>query len=234
MRTLLILTAFAAIYPNFARGQSSFSGDTSTPQIEVPVLKASPVVRPGTAVRQATAVRPAAGAPTATPATQTSAMASGAVFRANDTFRLSLAGMPTEDTLQYDKPFTIGGDGFFNIPLAGQIRAAGLTQSQLERAIERKLVESEIFRFPTATVYVEPQARFVTVGGAVRNPTRVPWSPDLTLLTAISAAGGGGDFATDKIDLIRGGKKGLYRKSRLEKDPSQDPLLVPGDRIEQR
>jgi protein involved in polysaccharide export with SLBB domain len=224
MRTLLILAAFAAlaaIHPDLALGQSNFSTDTSAPQIEVRKARA--------VVHQAAAV------PAATPAAPVSGMASGAAFRAHDTFRLSLAGMPAEDAAQFGTaPFTIGGDGFFNIPLAGQIHAAGLTQSQLERAIERKLVESEIFRFPTATIYVEPAARFVTVGGNVRNPTRVQWAPDLTLLTAISAAGGGNDFATDKIDLIRGGKKALYRKSRIEKDPSQDPSLVPGDRIEQR
>jgi len=161
-------------------------------------------------------------------------MEPGATFRSNDTFRLRLSGMPPAEAAQYDQPFTIGGDGYFNIPLAGQIRAAGLTQSQLERAIERKLVEAEIFRFPTATIYVEAQTRFVTVGGAVRQPSRVPWSSDLTLLTALSAAGGGGDFAGDKIDLIRGGKKAVYSRKRIEKDPAQDPRLMPGDRIEQR
>jgi polysaccharide export outer membrane protein len=142
--------------------------------------------------------------------------------------------MPPEDATQYAQPFTIGSDGYFNIPLAGQIRAEGLTQSQLERAIERKLVEAEIFRFPTATIFVEAQTRFVTVGGAVRAPQRVAWSPDLTLLTAVSAAGGGGDFAGDKIELVRSGKKATYSRKRIEKDPSQDPRLMPGDRIEHR
>lgn len=161
-------------------------------------------------------------------------MEPGATFRANDTFRLSLSGMPAQEATQFDKPFTIGSDGYFNIPLAGQIRAQGLTQSQLERAIERKLIESDIFRFPTATIYVEAQTRFVTVGGAVRNPSRVPWSPDLTLLAAVSAASGGGDFAGDKIELIRGGKKSVFSRKRIEKDPTQDPRLMPGDRIEHR
>ena len=145
-----------------------------------------------------------------------------------------MSGMPPEDAVQFSQPFTIGSDGYLSIPLAGQIRAEGLTQSQLERAIERKLIDEQIFRFPTATINVGAQARFVTVGGQVRNPNRLPWSPDLTLLTAISAAGGGGDFASDKIEVVRGGKSTLYSTKKLNKDPSQDPRLFPGDRVNQR
>ena len=47
-----------------------------------------------------------------------------------------------------------------NIPLGGQIRAAGLSQSQLERAIERRLIDEKIFTHPTATINVPNQARF--------------------------------------------------------------------------
>jgi protein involved in polysaccharide export with SLBB domain len=220
MRTLLLLAAAAVIHPGLAFAQSSFSANTPASEPEVPVRRASPVARPATAPAVAAATAPV--------------LEAGATFRANDSFRLRLSGMPIEDAAQFDQPFTIGGDGIFSIPLAGPIRAAGLTQSQLERAIERKLVEAEIFRFPTATIYVEAQTRWVTVGGAVRNPSRVPWAPDLTLLTALSSAGGDSDFAGDKVELIRGGKRALYSKKRIQKDPSNDPLLKPGDRIEQR
>lgn len=218
MRTLLLLAAAAVLQPALAPAQSAFSANPSATnqELEVPVRRASPVSRSTAAL-----VAPAP------------AVEGAAIFRANDTFRLTLSGMPPEDATQYAQPFTIGSDGYFNIPLAGQIRAAGLTQSQLERAIERKLVEAEVFRFPTATIYVEAQTRFVTVGGTVRAPNRIPWAPDLTLLTALSAAGGDSDFAGDKVELIRGGKKALYSKKKIQKDPSQDPRIMPGDRIEQ-
>jgi protein involved in polysaccharide export with SLBB domain len=62
-----------------------------------------------------------------------------------------------------------------NIPLAGHVRAVGLTQNQLEKAIEQKLVEAKIFRWPTATINVLPDSRAVTVGGSVRTPTRIPY-----------------------------------------------------------
>jgi protein involved in polysaccharide export with SLBB domain len=92
----------------------------------------------------------------------------------------------------------------------------------------------EIFRFPTATINVGVGTRFVTVGGQVRQPNRLSWSSDLTLLTAISAVGGGNDFARDGVELIRNHKMTVFSIKRLRKDPSQDPQLFPGDRIEQR
>jgi protein involved in polysaccharide export with SLBB domain len=216
MRTLILLAAISVIYPGIALAQSNFSGNTPAPELEVPVRRAAPVAR--------------SAAPAAVPAPASE----GATFRAGDTFELRLSGMPADAAAEYTQPYTIGGDGYLTIPLVGPIRAAGLTQTQLERAIERRLVEGEIFRFPTALINVGAQARFVTVGGAVRNPNRFPWSPDLTLLTAISAAGGGGDFAGDKVELIRGGKVAVYSTKKIRKDPSLDPRLMPGDRLEQR
>ncbi len=156
-----------------------------------------------------------------------------ALFRPGDVFELRLSGMPAEDALPFALQFTIGTDGFVNIPLGGLVRGAGLTQSQLESAIEKRLVEREIFTRPTATINVAPQSRFVTVGGQVRVPQRLPWTADLTLLSAISAVGGPADFAGGKIKLTRAGKVEVFSKKDLDRRPEKDPRLLPGDQIEQ-
>jgi protein involved in polysaccharide export with SLBB domain len=174
--------------------------------------------------------RSAPAAPAAAPIPE---LNEGATFRPGDMFELRLSGMPAEDAAAFAQQFTIGGDGFVNVPFGGQVRGAGLTQSQLERAIEKCLVEQKIFTRPTATINVAPQARFVTIGGQVRAPQRMVWSADLTLTSALSAAGGPGDFAGKKIKLTRGGKMTIYSKSDLEKSPEKDPRLLPGDQIEQ-
>jgi protein involved in polysaccharide export with SLBB domain len=210
MRTLLLLAAAVAIHPCGVLAQSMASG------LEVPVRKAVPVIRS------------AAASPAPVFTNQSSA-----IFRSGDTFELRLGGMPAEDALQFSQSFTVGSDGYLNIPLGGQIKAAGLTQSQLERAIEQKMIDGEIFRFPTATITVNGQ-RYVTVGGSVKNAGRFPWTSDLTLMSAISQAGGGDGFESDKIELIRGGKSIMYSTRKLNKNPSQDPQLLPGDRVEQR
>jgi len=156
----------------------------------------------------------------------------GATFRAGDMFVLRLTGMPPEYSAAFPPDFTIGGDGFINIPLAGQVRAAGLTQSQLEHAIEKKLIDEKIFRWPTATINVSPGARFVTVGGSVRAPSRLAWTADLTLVTALSACGGPGDFASDRVNLIRSGQVASYSYKKLKKNPADDPRLNPGDQVD--
>ena len=156
-----------------------------------------------------------------------------AVFRSGDTFELSLGGAPLEYTTELRNQYTIGGDGYINVPYAGQIRAAGLTQSQLERAIEQRLIAEKMFRFPTITINVGAQARFVTIGGQVRAPGRQPWTPDLTLLAALAAAGGPSEFGGDKVRLTRNSEVSQYSIKRLKRNPKEDPRLFPGDQVEQ-
>ena len=78
-----------------------------------------------------------------------------------------------------------------------------------------------------------PTSRFVNVGGAVRTPSRVPFTEDMTLLTAINAAGGFNDFADQKrVRLLRGNEAKIYDVRQFRRDPSQDVKLRPGDRVE--
>ena len=80
---------------------------------------------------------------------------------------------------------------------------------------------------------MQPQARFVNVGGAVRAPARIPFTEDMTLLTAISASGGFNDFADQKrVRLLRGSEAKIFDVRQFRKDPSLDPRLQPGDRVE--
>ena len=159
--------------------------------------------------------------------------ASSVVLRPNDIIQLRLSGMPPDDAQQFSgTEYTVGGDGTVNIPYAGALQAGGRTPTELERTIERALIDKKIFRWPTATINVANTVRFVVVGGNVRAPNRFPWSADLTLMSAIATAGGPGDFAGDKINLIRGGKIILYSYRKLKKDPSEDPRLLPSDQVD--
>ena len=160
--------------------------------------------------------------------------ASSVVLRPNDMIELRLSGMPPDDAQQFNgTSYTVGGDGNVSIPYAGSLQASGRTPSELERAIEKSLVDKKIFRWPTATINVANSVRFVVVGGNVRSPSRMPWSADLTLMSAIMAANGPGDFFNGKkVHLIRDGKILNYDYKKLQKDPSQDPRLQPGDQVD--
>ena len=158
---------------------------------------------------------------------------SSVILRQNDLFELRLSGMPPDDASGLNGTQTVGSDGQVNILYAGRIQAAGRTPDQLARAIERELIEKKIFRWPVATITLPTTGvRFVTVGGTVRAPQRSPWSTDLTLLSALSASGGKSDFSGDKINLVRDGKVTVYSYKKLSRDPSLDPKLLPGDRVD--
>jgi polysaccharide export outer membrane protein len=80
---------------------------------------------------------------------------------------------------------------------------------------------------------MQPTARFVNVGGAVRTPNRVPFTEDITLLAAINAAGGFNDFADQKrVRLLRGSEVKVFDVRQFRRDPSLDIRLQPGDRVE--
>ncbi len=157
-----------------------------------------------------------------------------AVFRLGDVFEMRLGGVPIEEAQSFAAAYTIGGDGTVNIPLIGQVRAVGLTQNQLERDIESRFIDGKFFRWPTVTINIPNQTRYVTVGGAVRAPNRIGWSADLTLLGAITTCGGPDEFGGDKVNLIRDGKVTQYSRKKLQREPALDPKLAPGDRVEIR
>ena len=71
------------------------------------------------------------------------------------------------------------------------------------------------------------------LGGAVRNPMRVPFTEDMTLLASINAAGGFNDFADQKhVRLLRGNSAKVFDVRQSRRDPSLDVRLQPGDRVE--
>lgn len=157
-----------------------------------------------------------------------------AVLRNGDVFSLRLSGMPVEYANEFALEYTVGDDGEVSIPLIGPIRATGQSTTQLSRAIEKKLTADKIFTSPTVVINLQPQSRFVTVGGGVRAPQAVPWSPDLMLSSAIKRAGGYNEFSNQsKVKVIRDSKTmGIFNQKRIDKDPSQNPKLLPGDEVD--
>ncbi|HEV7403744.1 MAG TPA: polysaccharide biosynthesis/export family protein [Chthoniobacteraceae bacterium] len=155
-----------------------------------------------------------------------------AVMRTGDVFDLRLSGMPVEYAAEFATQYTVGDSGEVRIPFIGELKAAGTSSTTLARAIERKLVAEKIFTSPTAVITLNPASRFVTVGGAVRSPQAVPWTNDLTLSNAIIRAGGDNGFPNyRKVKLTRDGKATFYNLSRADKDPAQNPKLLPGDEV---
>jgi polysaccharide export outer membrane protein len=155
-----------------------------------------------------------------------------AVLRSDDVVEIRLGGVPPEYIQEFSAQYTIDGEGYLNLPYINQVKVGGLSVRQAQVAIESKLKGGEIYTNPSITINMQAQARFVNVGGAVRGAGRVPFTADLTLLSAINAAGGPSEFAGDKIRLTREGKATIYSTKKLRKDPSKDPKILPGDQIQ--
>jgi polysaccharide export outer membrane protein len=146
---------------------------------------------------------------------------------------MQLNGMPAEFQQDFRGQYTVGDNGTVSLPLLGAVRAAGLSTSQLATNIENKFKADKIFTNPTVQLLLPQTARTVTVGGAVRQPGAVPWSADLTLSSAIKRAGGIGDFGSyKKIKVTRDGQVAIFNLNNANKDPNQNPRLMPGDEVE--
>lgn len=156
-----------------------------------------------------------------------------ATLRVGDPVELKIGGVPAEEQAQVNNMYTVDAEGFVNLPYINKVKADGLTPAQLAGSIEGTYRSAKIYSNPTVTILMQPTARFVNVGGAVRNASRVPFTEDMTLLTAINAAGGFNDFADQKrVRLLRGSEVRVYDVRQFRVDPSKDLKLRPGDKIE--
>ncbi len=156
-----------------------------------------------------------------------------AVLRAGDPVEMKISGVPAEEQTQVNNVYTVDANGMVNMPYINKVRAEGLTPAQLASAIENGYKSAGIYTNPTITIVMQPQTRFVNIGGAVRAPNRIPFTEDMTLLAAISAAGGFNDFADQKrVRLLRGSEAKVYDVRQFRRAPGLDPKLQPGDKIE--
>jgi len=173
--------------------------------------------------------------PAASPAAGTGISSSPtAALRVGDSVDIHIAGVPAEDMQQFGGNYTIDESGMINLPYIGLVKVASLTPSQAQVTIQNALVTAQIYTNPTISVNPANASRFVSVSGSVKQPGRLGYTSDMTVMSAINAAGGKSDFAGDTIRLIRKGQVIKYSFKKLDKYPSMDPPVQPGDQIEMK
>ena len=94
-------------------------------------------------------------------------------------------------------------DGYLSFPLAGQVKAAGLTPQQLQSSIAERL--GQYISTPVVTVSViEMTGNSIFVIGQVNAPGSYIMNRQMTALQALSLSGGFTSFANTKsIRIIR-------------------------------
>jgi polysaccharide export outer membrane protein len=93
----------------------------------------------------------------------------------------------------YDDPnitgdYQVDSGGFVSIPLAGRIKASGLTTAQLERVLIQRLSDG-VLKKPNVTVQLTSYGP-IYVHGEVKRGGEFPYRPGLTVRDAIALAGG--------------------------------------------
>lgn len=128
-------------------------------------------------------------------------------------------------------------DGFITLPLIGELKAAGKTPNELSAEIKNAL--APMVQEPRVSVIVrELHSSRVFVTGEVAQPGAYPLRGTVSVLQAITLAGGFSDFADrDGILVIRNGEGGGQIPVRYSdivdaaEGSRHDVLLEPGDTI---
>ncbi len=127
-----------------------------------------------------------------------------------------------------DKPLKIGADGNLNLPIAGEIRVAGLTLAEIQREIAAKL--REVLKDPQVTVTLTTfHERSVAVLGAVNSPGVKDLRGRATLLDAISEAGGFKAGAGPSVTVTRPRDSGPIPLAGSHLDESGEFYLAHAD-----
>jgi polysaccharide export outer membrane protein len=156
-----------------------------------------------------------------------------APLRPGDQITMKLGGITSTEISAVSGTYTIDGDGSVNLPHVGRVKIAGLTPGAAESTIQDVYKSQEIYTNPNVVITMQAQSRFVNVGGEVNEPQRVPFTPDLTILSSINAAGGFSRLAdARKVRLLRDNTLMIIDVNKIRSNPSLDLQVQPGDRIE--
>lgn len=175
--------------------------------------------------------RAGAGDPVDAPPPMSEApVGSGLGYRvqSGDTIEIRLRGISTPQST-VDQ---VDADGIISMPYLGNIKVAGFTASEIERMVHGLYVP-DYYRDATVTVLIPTQRSYYITGDA-RAPGHYPYIAGVTLLQAISGAGGPSDYANEKrIRIMRGDETlGPYNLVDIQNNPSLDVLIEPGDVID--
>ena len=147
--------------------------------------------------------------------------AQGYGLGAGDQIRIITFG---EDELTGE--FRVDDQGDIAVPLLGNVRASGLTPTQLGARISTELKNKNLLRNPSVAVEVLAY-RPVFVLGEVAKPGQYPFQPGMTVLTTVAIAGGYTYRAFDDyVEMVR-----TTGKTPVTGKALPSALVAPGDVI---
>ena len=138
------------------------------------------------------------------------------------------AGDLIEITVEQDSDLNgtrrVGPDGRISMPVLGSVELNGLTASEAEGHLQ-SLLEKYMTRATVLVVVREFESQSASIFGEVRHPGKIPVTSNMTILKAISSAGGLSESHGSVIHILRLADNGLSAQLEIP----IDDLLVRGD-----
>lgn len=142
---------------------------------------------------------------------------------ANDVIKVQVYG---EDELTTET--RVSGDGKIALPLLGVLEIRGLTVKETEELIVTRLSDGYLVN-PRVSVYITKYRNFY-VSGEVKSPGGYPYEDGLTVLKAVTLAGGFTDKASTgriKIKRLKGEEEETLSVNLNDPVLPNDILVIP-------
>jgi polysaccharide export outer membrane protein len=149
-----------------------------------------------------------------------------------DVFKMEIVGekdLPTE--------YQVATDGTVDLPYVHRLKIQGLEPHEISGLIRGELIKREILSDPSVIVSVkEYNSKRVSVLGQIQKPGSFPFAAGMTMIQAISMAGGLNSIANkDRVNLTRKSKNGaktvVLSVDDILSGSSPDIPLQAGDQI---
>jgi protein involved in polysaccharide export with SLBB domain len=147
-----------------------------------------------------------------------------------DTFEITVY-----DEKELSGKFQVADDGTINFPLIGTLPVVGRAPNAVAKAIQESLQAKQVLRNPSVSIFVlDYVSKRINIMGAVQKPGNLSWSAGMSVIRAISIAGGLTPLAAANDTIVtrqEAGKPKRYRVSvrRITEGQEQDFVLQAGD-----
>jgi len=247
MTSALVIGLTGLLAGTQAQGTPARPGSTPAPTASPTVSRPGPVSspagttlpKPGTPSQTSGttgSATPPAPAPTSGGTRTAPAPTASAAPRLSADYRLSVGDKLRIEVYkdpQLSQSVQVRPDGKITLPLLGDVTAAGVSPLALRDELTRQL--KEYITNPVVTVIVvEATPATVFVMGEVNQPGAQPMTGEMTVMQALSMAGGFKDFAkTSDIRVLRKTAAGIetirFNYKRAIKGEADAIVLKPGD-----
>jgi polysaccharide export outer membrane protein len=154
----------------------------------------------------------------------------GTTLGAGDAFEVRVFGEK-----ELSGSYQVASDGTISYPFIGEVIAAGKQPSEVAKEIQERLRSGGFLREPQVSVFVQQSnSRRISIIGAVAKPGTLTLAPGMTVVEAVSQAGGFTPLASKDDTVVsrrEGGGLKKYRVSvsAITRGEADDFALRPGD-----